>query len=49
MHTETIPNNVKEQINKAATKRTKTTYTVRPMYKKNKKALIFAYSFRNNP
>ena len=27
----------------------KTTYTVHPMYKKNKKALLFAYSFRNNP
>ena len=31
------------------TKRTKTTYTVHPMYKKNKKALLFVYSFRNNP
>jgi len=48
-HTETISNNVKEQTNKAATKRTKTIYTVHPMYKKNKKSSLFAYSFRNNP
>jgi len=39
-HTETISNNVKEQTNKAATKRTKTIYTVHPMYKKNKKTLF---------
>ena len=37
MHTETIPNNVKEQINKAATKRTRTTYIIYLCIKRIKK------------